>query len=1358
MNDVLTTEKKIAVPEFLSGGGEMGQRIREYDWASTSLGPIHTWPQSLRTCLRIMLDSRQPIWIGWGTELLKFYNDPYKAIVGGKHPWALGAPASEVWKDIWQDIAPMLKQVMEEGKGTYVESQLLIMERNGYPEETYYTFSYTPVPGDDGGIAGMFCANTDDTDKIISERQLKTLTGLGKELSDVKTNKQVIENTIDVLKQNQHDFPFALFYSYNNNNATLVHHTPLENVTGDIPKAIDLSVDNEIAELLNLAITSKKLQVFEGLQEKLGLMPKGAWEVAPNKAIILPIVQASGKEAFGFLVVGANPYRLLDEKYAGFFSLIADQMTTSFMQVHVLEEERKRAEALAEIDKAKTAFFTNISHEFRTPLTLMLGSLEELINKHRAELGTDSKAHIETTHRNAIRLLRLVNNLLDFSKLEAGRIQTKYQRTDIAKYTAELASSFRSAIENAGLQFHVVSNGEIPPAYIDREMWEKIVLNLLSNAFKYTLKGSITVSISAEHNKILLKVQDTGTGIPETELPKIFQRFHRVQNITGRTHEGTGIGLSLTKELAELHGGDVIVSSREGSGSEFTVIVPAGKHHLAEESVIDEEAATDGSTIAETFILEAEALAGEPSSTNNQLVKQHTSSIMVVDDNADMRHYIQRLLATEYTVFTATNGQDALNKIKEHKIDLVISDIMMPVMDGIQLLKTIKTNPQTASLPVILVSARAGEEAKEEGFETGADDYLVKPFSGRELMARASAQINLAVKRNNALQHVYSLFDEIPFSIAVLKGEELIIEYINQYNLDIWQKTKEEVLGKPLYEAKPEVREQSEPIHQKVYRSGKRFSANEIPYELTINGKRETRYMDAVIDPMRDEAGTIVGQLAISIDVTDQVLSRKKVEESEERLAIAIEGGELGTFDVNLQTGQQYWSAKNKELFGLPPDSAIDTNTYFKGLHPDERERAIAISQRAMQPGSDGLYENEYRTVGIIDGKLRWVHSKGKVTFDDTGKPVRFTGITQDITLQKQAEEKIRESESRFRTLAETLPQMIWVSDANGINEYYSSKWKDYTGIDNPYAAWNYMVHPDDERTSNAAYEQALTTGSSFRFEVRLRNAAGEYRWHNSIAEPIKDASGRIVKWVGAITDIQEHKTAQQAIQLLMEKKDEFISIASHELKTPITSMKASLQLAERLLRLNAEPAALRTFIEKANLQVNKLTGLIEELLDVTKIQAGKVVLNKSLFAVEGFVQDVVEHLTVMNTSHGIIIQRSVQAHLYADKHRLEQVLTNLIINGIKYSPNADTIIVQAEELDNKVRFSITDFGIGIAPDKIPYVFERFFRVQETASMYSGLGLGLYISAEIVRRHGGEIGVISEIGKGSTFWFTIPVE
>ena len=298
----------------------MGKLISEYDWKSTPLGEIKSWSPNLRTCVRIMLTSRQPMWIGWGKQLIKLYNDPYKAIAGGKHPWALGKPAAVVWKDIWKDIEPMLKQVMEKDEGTYAESQLLIMERNGYPEETYYTFSYTPIPGEDGTTAGMICANTDDTERIISERQLQTLTQLGKNLTDCKSTTDIIERSIETLKNNPYDFPFALFRTITDNKAILVKTTELGESKQLIPVSIDLSAENLIAVKITEAITSRKFQLLDHVTTNIGVMPAGIWKVAPDKLLVIPIVGSGMKEPYGILGVGMNPYSLLTDKYRSFFS------------------------------------------------------------------------------------------------------------------------------------------------------------------------------------------------------------------------------------------------------------------------------------------------------------------------------------------------------------------------------------------------------------------------------------------------------------------------------------------------------------------------------------------------------------------------------------------------------------------------------------------------------------------------------------------------------------------------------------------------------------------------------------------------------------------------------------------------------------------------------------------------------------------------------------------------------------------------------------------------------------------------------------------------------------------------------
>lgn len=797
MDVAMTGDQAPVFPEFLAGGGEMGLRIREFDWSGTSLGPVERWPQSLRTCIRIMLDSRQPIWIGWGKDLINLYNDPYKAIVRGKHPWALGKPAAIVWREIWPTIEPMLRQVMEKDEGTYVESQFLMMERNGYPEETYYTFSYTPIPSDKGGTAGMICFNTDDTERIISERQLGTLTRLGKNLTDSQSPAEVIHKTIDTLLDNPHDFPLACFYEITGATATLSDCTynrsgtiQSANVGSDtsppgvpnldLPVKIDLSASGGIASAVNQALIRKEPRVVENATEYLGQLPRGIWEVSPTKAIILPVSQTSVVEPYGFLLVGLNPYRLPDEKYLGFFSLLADQVTTSFGNVHILDAERKRARALAEIDQAKTIFFSNISHEFRTPLTLLLGPIEDALND--PEDIPNNRMRMGVAYRNALRMQKLVNTLLEFSRIEAGRTDGQFTAVDIGAFTADLASSFRSAIEKAGMKLNFDLGQVTGEVYVDTISWEKIILNLVSNAFKYTSQGSITVGIRQDGQEVRVSVKDTGIGIPADQLDRIFDRFHRVENVAVRSQEGTGIGLSLVKELVRIHHGRIEVESRPNEGSTFTVILPIGKAHLPPDRIaLDDEIRRTNERdlyVEESLQWLPDAAAGFPEVPSPLLPERPASSptgthvenrflVLLADDNADMRHYVGKLLSDHFDLITATNGEEAFEKIVSRRPDLVLTDVMMPGLDGFGLLKKIRNHKGVRTTPVIFLSARAGEDSKVEGLEAGADDYLIKPFSARELIARVDSNLRINAARRLAEQE--RLYSELQKMNATLQ-------------------------------------------------------------------------------------------------------------------------------------------------------------------------------------------------------------------------------------------------------------------------------------------------------------------------------------------------------------------------------------------------------------------------------------------------------------------------------------------------------------------------------------------------------------------------------------------------------------
>ncbi len=465
--------------------------------------------------------------------------------------------------------------------------------------------------------------------------------------------------------------------------------------------------------------------------------------------------RAGGKET---IIIDASLMPVKDERGNVVF-ITAEGRDITEKKANEREIARQREE-LAQLDKLKTQFFANISHEFRTPLTLMMGPLEDALAEP-ASADDANRSRLALAHRNSLRLLKLVNTLLDFSRIEAGRVEASYEPVDLAAVTAELASVFRSAVERAGLEL-VVDCAPLPePVYVDREMWEKIVLNLISNAFKFTFEGRIEVSLRPGDRVVRLTIRDTGTGIPAAELPRLFERFHRVRGARGRSYEGSGIGLALVQELAKLHGGTVSIASEVDRGSSFTVTIPLGRAHLPADRI--EVARTLASTAlrADAFVEEllrwapaarhtaqrlksgerAAAMAERSASTAPD--DPATARIVLADDNADMRDYVRRLLG-DYEVEAVADGVLALDAVRARRPDLVLSDVMMPRMDGFELLRELRADPLTRDVPVILISARAGEESRIEGLAAGADDYVIKPFSARELLARVSSQIQLA--------------------------------------------------------------------------------------------------------------------------------------------------------------------------------------------------------------------------------------------------------------------------------------------------------------------------------------------------------------------------------------------------------------------------------------------------------------------------------------------------------------------------------------------------------------------------------------------------------------------------------------
>ncbi|HEU0029537.1 MAG TPA: ATP-binding protein [Kofleriaceae bacterium] len=847
--------------QFIAGG-EMGAAVRALDWSATPLGPVEQWSPTLRSAVSTCLESRFPILVWWGEPLIMIYNDAYKVMLADKHPRALGRAGRDVWPEIWDLIGPMLSGVLERGEATWSEDQQLFALRNGFLEETYFTFSYSPIREDSGRIGGVFTAVTESTPQVLGKRRLDFLQRLaaGTALDEATACTRIAA----ALETAALDVPFALLY-LTREDGTL----QLAAATGDAdPDPAPWRLDEALASEGPIVVDA---------------IPRGLpspWPECPHTAVVQRLVSAG--KPFGVLVTGTSARLRFDDAYRSFCELLAGHVGNAIVAARSYDDERKRAAALAEFDRAKTTFFSNVSHEFRTPLTLLL---EPLRAASAARSGALAGDELDIAYRNAQRLLKLVNQLLDFSRIEAHRAKLELQPTDLAALTADLASAFRSAIEQGGLALNVHCPPLATAVHVDPDLWEKIVLNLISNAFKFTFAGEIEVRLTQREvdgvDTVELAVRDTGVGIAEAELARVFERFHRIEGAKSRTHEGTGIGLALVRDLVALHGGSIAVTSELGRGTTFTVSIPCRPEPVAGTPV------TAPSGQHEAFV--AEALRWLPSvrTTPAPRAQDPATRVLVVDDNADMRDYLVRLLGEHWEVETAIHGAAALAAIRERPPALVVSDVMMPELDGFGLLAALRADPRLATIPVVLLSARAGEEAVADALRAGADDYIVKPFTGASLVVRIEAQLAAMRMRAQAQAvaaderaRLYSLLMDAPAAVVSLTGPDMIVELANHKLLEIWGKDRS-IIGRPLLDVLPELRDQRIPqLLEQVRTTGIPYQANEFLARLDSNndGRLVDVYFDFIYAPTHDHAGAVTGILVFAVDVTQKVLTRRELE------------------------------------------------------------------------------------------------------------------------------------------------------------------------------------------------------------------------------------------------------------------------------------------------------------------------------------------------------------------------------------------------------------------------------------------------------------------------------------------------
>ena len=1279
----ITSEKH---PSFLSASGEMANLIRKKDWSKSPIGDPAQWPDSLKNMVGVMLENPFGMYIAWGKEFTQIYNDGYRPILGSlKHPQALGISSAVTFAEIWDTVGPMFERVMQ-GESFREKDFMVPLNRNGFPEECYFDFAYSPIRLEDGKPGGILVTVLETTGKNKAEEELK----------DARERMQYATNAADL----------------------------------------------------------------------------GTWEFDP-------------------------------------------QNRTFFC------------------DKILKDWF-GLPDAERYPLELAIGKI-----------------------------------------LEKDR------------------QPFMEAIEQS-LQY---SSGAI-----DHQL---SMMDAQSNQLKiFRLKGKAFFN--------------------EEKVP--YKAYGILQDITNeavarrRAEESTTTFMNMVMQAP------------------FSIAVLTGPDYLVE--LVNDEA-------LELWHRKREEVMGRP-------ILQAMPELL--------EQGIKELLDDVYNSgksFSAT----------ERSIQILTEDGLQEVFVNFNFQALLNEEGETEAILAVgmnvtdFVKARVEVEESEE--------------------------------------RLRSVVENAPFPIGVYLGKEMRIQMANQSMLDTWGKGND-VIGKLYADVLPELSNQH--VYEQlanVYNTGIPFHARNQQIDLLVDNKLQTFYFNYSFIPLFNLSGEVYGIMDTATDVTELINAIQKTEKSEEQLRIAVTGGELGTFDYYPFEEKLTWSAKTKEFFGLSPDAEVNYETYLKAIHKEDTPGSVALTQGSFPMDENGLYELTYRVIGIEDGKLRWLRSKGKATYNEEGVAVRYTGVVQDITQLKEAEaesqkltdilqaskelvylanpdneiiylnpaglnmlgwksfkgrsildcvyeedkkfakkllpqlfdkgffhheirfineetgqpfwlqwngiaikehssqkvvalasvspditerkiaeEALKESEERFRTMANNIVHLAWVADANGDVFWYNKKWYEYTGTtfeemkgwgwksvhdperlrevvelftkaikdgvpfemifplrgadgnyrqfltrgvpirneageifqwfgtntditerinieqelkesearfrmfadsmpqivwaanasgrltyinkafytytglpvsDNIEEEWISIIHPEERDATMEQWDLCVANAREFNFEHRFMRHNGEYRWQLTRAVPLKDAEGNIETWVGTSTDIQEIKELDQ-------QKDHFISIASHELKTPITSIKGYIQILGSIYE-ESEDAFLKKSLAAVDKQIAKLTNLISDLLDLSKLKLGNLHLVKESFNLNELIEEVVEEMKLVKRDYTFDVSIKTDENVFADRERISQVLVNFLTNAIKYSPRNKLIHVESYLKDQYFTVVVRDHGIGIHKKSQEKIFERFYRVEgKNEKTYPGFGIGLFISSEIVHRHNGKIGVKSSPGEGSEFFFSLPAE
>jgi PAS domain S-box-containing protein len=868
------------------------------------------------------------------------------------------------------------------------------------------------------------------------------------------------------------------------------------------------------------------------------------------------------------------------------------------------------------------------------------------------------------------------------------------------------------------------------------------------------------------------------------------------------------------KELINLHGGTIHAESEPGKGTSFIVSIPTGRRHIPADRTGAERTLSSATPVAEAYIEEAmrwipgesESVKVEPGASTHsppRLIDQSPSRILLADDNYDMREYVKRILSSRWTVEAVSDGKSVLEAARAHAPDLILSDVMMPGLNGFELLRELRSDPRTRKVPVILLSARAGEESRIEGLEAGADDYLVKPFSARELVARVESNLKLQRLRLEATELEAALRAEAERRAREAEEKQKILETLlahvpegitmvagpPDFPIVANSRMAEELIGRPaatlrdipvgqhaesygifLKDGVTGPRPEQLPLYRAMH-YGETITDEEWVIKRP-DGESITVVVNVV--PIRDSRGSIIGALNCWRDITERKRTEEALRESEELLQTMTRSVPSIIWSATADGRITFHNRQWLEYTGLTP-AENEQDWATRVLHPDDYERCIKAWQNALATGEDYAIEIRNRRA---DGVYRWFLTRAVPHRDSTGQIVSWFGSTTDIHDNKLTEEKLRQSEERFRQAADAANALIYEVDLLSGETAVVYGLERVTGYDPGETIatsgwWHSLIHPEDLPGHLSQLKRNLERGGAYLTEYRIRHKDGSWRNVQDNGLATQNSDGKTIRLVGAITDITDRKRAEEERERILaaereareaadsasRAKDEFLATISHELRTPLNAMFGWARLlSERRLDDETMARGLKSIGQNAKAQAQ----LIEDLLDVSRIISGKFRLKVEPVQVARVIEAAIDSVRPAADAKEVSLEISLDPDagpVSGDAGRLQQVVWNLLSNGVKFTPKGGRVQVRLSRKDTYIEIEVSDNGQGIKLEFLPFVFDRFRQADgSTTRAHGGLGLGLAIVRHITELHGGSVAADSPgIDRGATFTVRLPL-